>query len=125
MKHHKGMTLLEVMVALIIFATAALAITKSLGQLMSNMPILEERTYAQWVADNVLVDARLASEQSFPDVGKREGDVEMAGKRWYWRLEVVKTEDDKFRMLRASVSDDSRYKRILTQVNTYVFNTKQ
>lgn len=44
-----GMTLLEVIVALMVFAIAAVSITKSLGEQMANMPILEERTLAQWV----------------------------------------------------------------------------
>ncbi|MCL1077151.1 type II secretion system protein GspI [Parashewanella spongiae] len=124
MKNSKseGMTLLEVMVALVIFAIAAISITKSIGELIANMPILEERTYAQWVADNVLVDAKL--DPTFPAAGKKEGRVEMAGKEWYWRKEAVKTTDDDFRLLRVSVSLDERYSNIIAQVNTYVLKTK-
>ena len=59
MKRVKGMTLLEVIVALAVFSSAAVSITKSLGEQMANMPILESRTLAQWVADNQMVDARL------------------------------------------------------------------
>ncbi|EDQ01422.1 type II secretion system minor pseudopilin GspI [Shewanella benthica] len=116
----KGMTLLEVIVALAVFSIAAVSITKSLGDQIANMPILEERTYAQWVADNVMVDARL--EVKFPAIGKKEGEMELAGRDWYWRKEIVKTSDDKFRMIRVSVSNDARYKRIVAQVNSYVFN---
>ncbi len=119
-KKAKGMTLLEVIVALAVFAIAAVSITKSLGDQIANMPILEERTYAQWVADNVMVDARL--ESKFPEIGKKDGEMELAGRDWFWRKEVVKTTDDKFRMIRVSVSDDSRYKRIITQVSSYVLN---
>ncbi len=113
-----GMTLLEVIVALMVFAIAAVSITKSLGEQMANMPILEERTLAQWVASNQMVDARL--EKKFPDLGRKDGSVELAGKEWYWRKEVVKTTDDNFRMIRISVSDDERYKRIIAQVSSYV-----
>ncbi|SQH74359.1 General secretion pathway protein I [Shewanella benthica] len=116
----KGMTLLEVIVALAVFSIAAVSITKSLGDQIANMPILEERTYAQWVADNVMVDARL--EAKFPDIGKKDGEMELAGRDWYWRKEIVKTSDDKFRMIRVSVSNDARYKRIVAQVSSYVFN---
>ncbi|MEI6858797.1 MAG: type II secretion system minor pseudopilin GspI [Shewanella sp.] len=116
----KGMTLLEVIVALAVFSIAAVSITKSLGDQIANMPILEERTYAQWVADNVMVDARL--ETSFPDIGKKDGEMKLAGLDWYWRKEVVKTSDDNFRMIRVSVSKDNRYERILVQVSSYVFN---
>ncbi|NRD71990.1 type II secretion system minor pseudopilin GspI [Shewanella sp. VB17] len=122
MNKTKGMTLLEVIVALAIFSIAAVSITKSLGQQMANMPILEQRTYAQWAADNVMVDARL--ETRFPKVGKKEGKIEFAGKDWYWRKEVIKTEDDNMRMIRISISDEKRYKRVLAQVNSYVFNSE-
>jgi general secretion pathway protein I len=122
MKYAKGMTLLEVIVALMVFAIAAVSITKSLGELMGNMPILEERTLAQWVADNQMVEARLAV--NFPDVGKKDGQVELAGRDWYWRQEVVKTTDDNFRMIRISVSDDERYQRIVAQVSSYVLKTQ-
>ncbi|MEC4726194.1 type II secretion system minor pseudopilin GspI [Shewanella sp. D64] len=119
----KGMTLLEVIVALAVFSIAAVSITKSLGEQMANMPILEQRTYAQWVADNVMVDARL--ETKFPELGKKEDQTELAGKDWYWRKEVVKTTDDKFRMIRVSVSDDQRFERIAAQVSSYVFNQEK
>lgn len=116
----KGMTLLEVIVALAVFSIAAVSITKSLGDQIANMPILEERTYAQWVANNVMVDARL--DAKFPEIGKKDGEMELAGRDWYWRKEIVKTSDDKFRMIRVSVSNDARYKRIVAQVSSYVFD---
>lgn len=117
-QYARGMTLLEVMVALMIFAIAAVSITKSLGEMMSNMPVLEQRTLAQWVADNQMVDARLLP--AFPALGKTEGKEELAGKTWYWRREIVKTADKDFRMIRISVSEDDRFKRVNAQVSSYV-----
>ncbi|ABL98385.1 general secretion pathway protein I [Shewanella amazonensis SB2B] len=115
----RGMTLLEVMMALVIFSIAAISLTKSMSEMMGNLPILEERTLAQWVADNQMVDAKL--EKGFPSIGKKDGEVELAGRTWYWRKEVVKTTDDNFRMIRIKVSDDDRYSRTLAEISTYVF----
>ncbi|MCL1124013.1 type II secretion system minor pseudopilin GspI [Shewanella surugensis] len=114
------MTLLEVIVALAIFSIAAISITKSLSELISNMPILEEKTMAQWVVDNQMVDVKL--NPVFPDVGRTEGQTTLAGRDWYWRQQVVKTDDDKFRLVRVSVSDDDTFKRTIAEVSTYVFN---
>ncbi|WP_283106221.1 type II secretion system minor pseudopilin GspI [Shewanella saliphila] len=114
----RGMTLLEVIVALAVFSIAAVSVTKSLSEQMANMPILEERTLAQWVASNQMVEVRLTD--AFPDIGKKEGEVELAGREWFWRQEVVKTTDEKFRMIKVSVSDDNRYQRIVAQVSSYV-----
>ena len=114
----KGMTLLEVIVALAVFSIAAVSITKSLGEQIANMPILEERTMAQWVAHNQMVDARL--ETKFPEIGRKDGQVELANQDWYWRKEVVKTTDDNFRMIRISISDDERFSRTIAEVSSYV-----
>ena len=114
----KGMTLLEVIVALAVFSIAAVSITKSLGEQIANMPILEERTMAQWVAHNQMVDARL--ETKFPEIGRKDGQLELANQDWYWRKEVVKTTDDNFRMIRISISDDERFSRTIAEVSSYV-----
>ncbi|MGS0677047.1 type II secretion system minor pseudopilin GspI [Shewanella sp. 125m-1] len=118
MNKQKGMTLLEVIVALAVFSIAAVSITKSLGEQIGNMPILEERTMAQWVAHNQMVDARL--ETKFPEIGRKDGQVELANQDWYWRKEVVKTTDDNFRMIRISISDDERFSRTIAEVSSYV-----
>ncbi|WP_298775198.1 type II secretion system minor pseudopilin GspI [uncultured Shewanella sp.] len=120
LSHMKGMTLLEVIVALAVFSIAAIAITKSLSELISNMPILEERTLAQWVVDNQLVDVKLST--TFPDVGRKDGQTTLAGRDWYWRQQVIKTDDDKFRLVKVSVSDTDNFKRTIAEVSTYVFN---
>lgn len=120
--HHAGMTLLEVMVALAIFAVAAVAITKSLSEQIANMPILEERTYAQWIASNIMVDARLELLESngTPPKGRQEGELSLADRDWFWRKELVKTTDNDFRMLRVSVSDEQSFERIKAQLSSYV-----
>ncbi|MDO6619617.1 MULTISPECIES: type II secretion system minor pseudopilin GspI [unclassified Shewanella] len=120
MKYSKGMTLLEVIVALAVFSIAAVAVTKSIGDQMANLPILEERTLAQWVASNQMVEVRLT--QPFPELGTKNGQVELADKDWYWRQEVIKTTDDNFRMIRVLVSDDDRFNRTVAQVSSYVHN---
>lgn len=117
----RGMTLLEVIVALAVFSIAAVSITKSLGEQMANMPILEERTMAQWVADNQMVEAHL--ESKFPDIGRKDGQEKLANKDWYWRKQVVKTTDDNFRMIRITISDDERFARVIAEVSSYVLKS--
>ena len=46
----KGFTLLEVMVALVIFATAAVALSKSLSESANNVGEIEQRQFADLVA---------------------------------------------------------------------------
>ena len=48
----RGFTLLEVMLALAIFALAATAVLQIASGALSNQQILEEKTVAGWVAEN-------------------------------------------------------------------------
>ncbi len=48
----RGFTLLEVMLALAIFALAATAVLQIASGALSNQQVLEEKTVAGWVAEN-------------------------------------------------------------------------
>ena len=55
----RGMTLLEVMVALAIFAVAGLTVVRTVSQQLVGLTLLEEKTIATWVADNRQVEVAL------------------------------------------------------------------
>lgn len=59
MKRQAGMTLIEVMVALVIFALAGLAVMQSTLQQTRQLGRMEEKILASWLADNQLVQLRL------------------------------------------------------------------
>ena len=80
----RGMTLLEVMVALAVFAIAGLAVMKSACEHLSALNYLEQKTLATWVVENQLVQQKL--ENKWPGDSWVEGDEQMAGSTWYWRL---------------------------------------
>lgn len=69
------MTLLEVMVALVVFAIAGLAVMKTASEHLSGLSYLEQKTLATWVVQNQLVQQRL--EGSWPSDSWVEGM-----KRW-------------------------------------------
>lgn len=99
----QGMSLLEVMVALAIFASAAGAIVRMLGEQVSGITALEESTFASWVADNQMVSVRLST--SWPNLSGQAGEERMAGKVWYWRWRGRETADPQFRALDVEVRD--------------------
>ncbi|UWM65595.1 type II secretion system minor pseudopilin GspI [Enterobacter sp. CP102] len=85
----KGMTLLEVMVALVIFSTAALALMNSVSLNVRFTHGLAETLQASWVAENQLAEAQL-SKSDFPDA-EEQGTELMGGRSWNWHKQRVKT----------------------------------
>lgn len=87
----KGMTLLEVMVALVIFSTAALALMNSVSLNVRFTQGLGETLQASWVAENQLAEAQL-TRSDFPDA-EQQGAETMGGRSWNWRKQRIKKAD--------------------------------
>lgn len=112
----RGMTLLEVLIALAIFATAALSIIRAVTQNINTISYLEEKTFASMVVDNQLAMVHLA--ESFNSTQK--GVEELAGRKWYWTATPVKTAVDMIQAVDVSVGTDPERKTTLMTVRTYV-----
>lgn len=80
---------MEVLVALAVLAVSMAALIQTAANNASNAGHLRDKVFALWVAENRLAELRVAD--TWPDLGKRSGDVEMANYRWYWTQNVVKT----------------------------------
>lgn len=86
-QRQRGMTLLEVMVALAIFSTAAIALMNSVSINVRFTHSLGDTLQAGWVAENQLAEAALAK-TDFPEVAE-EGRETMGGRTWLWRKQRV------------------------------------
>ena len=93
-RKEQGMTLLEVMVALVIFSTAALALMNSVSLNVRFTHGLADSLQASWVAENQLAEAKL-SNTPFPDA-LQPGTEIMGGRSWIWRKQRVKTAENRF-----------------------------
>lgn len=85
----RGFTLLEVLAALVIVSLGMLGVIEAVGQTASNATRMRDRTIAHWVAMNRLTAVRL--ETRAPGIAKTSDEVEMAGRRWRWTMEVSET----------------------------------
>ncbi|WP_333850347.1 type II secretion system minor pseudopilin GspI [Leclercia sp.] len=90
----RGMTLLEVMVALVIFSTAALALMNSISLNVRFTHGLADTLQASWVAENQLAEAQLMK-SDFPDA-QQQGTEIMGGRSWNWRKQRVRTADNRW-----------------------------
>ncbi|NRA54822.1 MAG: type II secretion system minor pseudopilin GspI [Gammaproteobacteria bacterium] len=114
----RGMTLIEVMVALAVFSLAALAAVNVATEHMRSLSYIEQKTLALWVANNQLTQLQL--DQKLPKLGDSKGEVEFAGNTWYWRQSGIKTPDPDFRMVRVSIFSSVDSKSSLAELTSYM-----
>lgn len=84
-----GFTLIEVMIALTIAALALTAALASISQMVDGARGMQERTYASWIAQNRIVELRLAN--VVPEVSRTTSEVTFAGQEWELETAVIET----------------------------------
>jgi len=99
-----GFTLVEVVVALAIVAIGMLAVFKTIGDTAHNVTDLRDRTFASWIADNLITEIRISGEM--PSVDETSGEVEFAGRRWQWITQVSQTQVQGLRRIDVTVRRD-------------------
>jgi general secretion pathway protein I len=97
----RGFTLIEVLAALVIVALGMLGVIEAVTQSARNGTYLREKTLAHWIALNVITEKRLQPEP--PPVTEASGDVEFAGQRWRWSMQVTQTQVASLRRMDVSV----------------------
>lgn len=95
MRRSRGFTLIEMLAAVAVLATAMAAILSGMARYADNAGHMRERSIAIWVAHNRITELEL--QRNWPDIGNSDGEMEMAGATWKWEVEIQKTQDDKLR----------------------------
>jgi len=95
MRRAKGFTLLEVLVALAIFALVAASVLSASARSLQTAARLEDKTLAMWIADNRLSELQLAETPAAD--GRDQGELEFAGRRWQWQSEIRATSEPSMR----------------------------
>lgn len=104
MHKQRGMTLIEVMVALTIVAIGLTAGLKAASALARNTERLADVLAAQWCADNQLTGLRITGQ--FPPVGDSDVSCIQADHTYRVHLVVRPTPNPQFRRIDAQVHDD-------------------
>lgn len=103
MKHRfsSGFTLIEIMVALAIITITLGAIIENTTAANINAQYLRDKTVAGWIAMNQISLVR--AKRQWSSATSKQGEVEMAGQQWQWRIDFVKTDDANIRRLNVQV----------------------
>lgn len=91
----QGFTLVEVLVALVIFGVIAASVLKTLQDSVRQQAALEQRLTANWVAQQALAEIRLRTD--WPPLGKKTEKVTLADRDWQVAAEVKTTNEPKMR----------------------------
>ena len=109
------MTLLEVLIAMAIFATAAISIIRSVSQHINTLSYLEEKAFASMVVDNQMAKVMLDTSE----LKAKKGKEMLAGREWYWSVQPIETADNLLSAFDVSVATDAKASPIVT-VRSYV-----
>lgn len=113
-----AMTLLEVMVAMAVFATAGLAVMKSASENISSVSYLEDKVFSSWIAENNIVELRVT--KKYPGKSWAKGESELAGRTWFWRRKAEATTSADFLAITVEVATDASFKNRVSHLQTYV-----
>lgn len=113
-----GFTLVEVLVALAIAALGLAAAFTAVSQTAVHSATLRDKTLATWIAMNKVTELRL--EESWPDIGESDGEVESADQEWRWFVEVSETPVEQVRRVDVSVAFLGRPDRILAIASAFL-----
>lgn len=112
----RGFTLIELLVALAVFAVVAVTVYTRSGDTLIQLQSLEQRTVADWIAQNELALARI--QQRLEDeplaLGTTSKELLMGGRDWTVTMRVESTSNPWLRRLDVAVAparerDPARY----------------
>ena len=100
----RGFTLIELVIAVAIFAVVATTVYTRSGETIRQLGVLEERTLALWLAENEMAMLRISRMNTDAEIPTNTltHEVEMGGREW--RVEVRTTDTSNPMLRRADVT---------------------
>lgn len=101
MHRSRGFTLIEVLVALLVFGLIATAAAEVGSQYISSFERIRDKTLAGWIADNRINTLRL--EEELPGISENSTDIDYGPFRWRVTTAVKATAEPTMRRIEVSV----------------------
>ena len=103
-----GFTLIEILIALAVFAVVSTAMITNATQHVSQTGLLRDKTIAHWIALNELsqIKSNIRLEENYPQTGTTQSEINMLFTDWLVEVEVSATENDNVRRITVDVFRD-------------------
>jgi len=102
MRASRGFTLIEVLVALLVFSIIATIAAQMSSQYIATYERVRDKTLAGWVADNRINELRLQAK--LPAVSETSRNLEYGPFRWQIETAIINTQDPTIRRVEVSVA---------------------
>ena len=102
MKTQKGFTLIEVLIALLVFGLIATAAAEVGSQYISSYERVRDKTLASWLADNRINEVRL--QENLPGISENSEDTDFGPYRWRVTTAILATAEAKMRRVEVTVA---------------------
>ncbi|MBS8239199.1 type II secretion system protein GspI [Marinobacter lipolyticus] len=102
MKRQRGFTLIEVLVALLVFSLIATAAAEVGSQYIASYERIRDKTLAGWIADNRINELRL--EEALPGIAENSDETDYGPFRWLVATAVLGTEEPTMRRVEVTVA---------------------
>lgn len=116
----KGLTLIEVLVALAIIGIAMTAIIKAVSQNIHSTSYLQKKTIAMWVAQEVINETRAHLLNIGNSSDNQKLTTEMLGSDWYWHLQQEETPNERIKKIIVKVYENEESASALVTMESYI-----
>ena len=104
-RRRRGFTLVEVLVALVVFTVTSVALVRNATSSLAQAGMIRDRTVAWWIAENTMAELRMQprSDENYPGAGVEREYVEVMNAAWEIETRIDSTENDYVRRVTIDV----------------------
>lgn len=126
-RRQRGLTLIEVLIALAIVAIAMTAAIKAVSTNISGIAHLQEKTMAMWVAEQAINETRVGVIQ-LPAHELLRQETRLLNRSWHWVLSQKQTPNPRIRKISVKVfanSTDEDQDNYIVELTSFLYQRSQ